>query len=181
MRNIMLRNRWMLAAPVLVLGALLLAADAPPAPATAPPATATTAGISGAPGQEKKTASGITIKFVTAGEGAKNGDTVSVLYTGKLQDGTEFDSSAKHGGEPIDFILGRKMVIPGWEEGVAGMQVGEKRVLTIPPALAYGEAGAGGVIPPNATLTFDVELVGLKRPSQPAGGAGGAGGAGAAQ
>jgi FKBP-type peptidyl-prolyl cis-trans isomerase len=165
----------MLAAPVLGLGALLLAADAPPAPApaTAPSAT-TTAGISGAPGQEKKTASGITIKFVAAGEGAKNGDTVSVLYTGKLQDGTEFDSSAKHGGEPIDFILGRKMVIPGWEEGVAGMQVGEKRVLTIPPALAYGGSGAGGVIPPNATLTFDVELVGLKRPTQPAGGAGGA-------
>jgi peptidylprolyl isomerase len=147
----------LLAVPVLGLVSLLFAAEA------TQPATP-----AGKPGEEKKTPTGMTIKFVSTGEGAKLGDTVSVLYTGKLQNGTEFDSSAKHGGEPIEFILGRKMVIAGWEEGVAGMQVGDKRVLTIPPTLAYGEAGAGGVIPPNATLTFDVELVGLKRPAQPA-------------
>jgi hypothetical protein len=155
---ITMRMTFLLAVPVLGLAALLFAADATK-PTTAP---------TGTPGQEKKTESGMTIKFVAAGEGAKTGDTVSVLYTGKLENGTEFDSSAKHGGEPIEFILGRKMVIPGWEEGVAGMQVGEKRTLTIPPKLAYGEAGAGGVIPPNATLTFDVELVGLKRTPAPA-------------
>jgi FKBP-type peptidyl-prolyl cis-trans isomerase len=157
-----MRKMLMLAAAVLGLGALLLAADA------TPPGAATK------PGEEKKTDSGMTIKYVSPGEGAKTGDTVSVLYTGKLENGTEFDSSAKHGGEPIDFILGRKMVIPGWEEGIAGMQVGEKRVLTIPPKLAYGEAGHPPVIPPNSTLTFDVELVGLKRPTAQAAGAPGA-------
>jgi hypothetical protein len=150
--HMMRKSVLLLAAPVLGLGALLFAADA-----TKPAAAA------GKPGEEKKTDSGMTIKFISAGEGAKLGDTVSVLYTGKLKDGTEFDSSAKHGGEPIEFVLGKKMVIPGWEEGVSGMQVGEKRLLTIPPNLAYGEQGAGGVIPPNATLTFEVELVGLKR------------------
>ena len=112
---------------------------------------------------------GLQITYVAPGSGARDGDTVSVLYTGKLKDGTEFDSSAKHGNEPIEFILGKGMVIQGWDLGVAGMQVGEKRKLVIPPALAYKEAGAGGVIPPNATLTFDVELVALRRPaSQPA-------------
>ncbi len=116
---------------------------------------------------KRTTSSGLTIIETKPGEGAKNGDTVSVLYAGKLQDGTEFDSSAKHGNEPIEFILGKQMVIKGWEEGILGMQVGEKRTLIIPPNLAYGEKGAGGgVIPPNATLTFDVELVGLRRPAQ---------------
>ena len=154
------RRTLSLAVPLLGMTALLFAAEA------TQPAAATK------PGEEKKTESGMTIKYVSLpGEGAKTGDTVWVLYTGKLQNGTEFDSSAKHGGEPIEFIIGRQMVIKGWEEGVAGMQVGEKRMLTIPPNLAYGEQGAGGVIPPNATLTFDVELVGLKRPAQPAAGA----------
>ena len=120
------------------------------------------------PAKEETTASGLKIMHVTAGGGAKDGDTVSVLYTGKLANGTEFDSSAKHGGDPIEFVLGKGMVIKGWDEGVAGMQVGEKRTLVIPPAIAYGEKGAGGVIPPNATLTFDIELVGIRRPAAPA-------------
>jgi FKBP-type peptidyl-prolyl cis-trans isomerase len=116
-------------------------------------------------GEKKTTASGLTIITVQAGNGgALAGDSVAVLYTGKLADGTEFDSSAKHGNEPIEFILGKSMVIKGWDEGVQGMQVGEKRQLIIPPNLAYGDKGAGGVIPPNATLTFDVELVALRRP-----------------
>src|SRR5688572_1538521 len=96
-------------------------------------------------GKTETTASGLQITHVTPGSpAAQNGDTVSVLYAGKLQDGTEFDSSAKHGGEPIDFVLGKGMVIKGWDEGVAGMVVGEKRKLVIPPAIAYGERGAGG-------------------------------------
>ena len=108
---------------------------------------------------------GLQITYVreVPGAQAKEGDTVWVLYSGKLKDGTEFDSSAKHGNEPIEFIIGKGMVIKGWEIGVAGMQIGDKRKLVIPPALAYGDQGASGVIPPNATLTFDVELVGLRR------------------
>jgi hypothetical protein len=117
--------------------------------------------------KEETKPSGLKVTYVTAGSGAKDGDTVSVLYTGKLKDGTVFDASDKHGGDPIEFVLGKGMVIKGWDEGVAGMQVGEKRVLVIPPNLGYGERGAGGVIPPNATLTFDVTLVGLRRPPEP--------------
>ena len=117
-----------------------------------------------APKVEEKP-SGLKITYVAPGDpGAKDGDSVSVLYTGKLENGTVFDASEKHGGDPIEFILGKGMVIKGWDEGIKGMVVGEKRVLVIPPAIAYGAQGAGGgVIPPNATLTFDVELVGLKR------------------
>jgi FKBP-type peptidyl-prolyl cis-trans isomerase len=118
------------------------------------------------PGKTETKEGGLKVTYVAAAApAAKDGDTVWVLYSGKLKDGTEFDSSAKHGNEPIEFVIGKAMVIKGWEVGVAGMQVGEKRKLEIPPALAYGEQGAGGVIPPNATLTFDVELVGMKRPA----------------
>jgi rhodanese-related sulfurtransferase len=88
---------------------------------------------------------------------------VDVHYTGKLEDGTVFDSSVER-GEPFRFTLGASQVIPGWEIGIRGMKPGGKRLLTIPPALAYGQKGAGGVIPPNATLTFDVELVALIPP-----------------
>lgn len=94
---------------------------------------------------------------------AQAGDTVWVHYTGKLQsNGKVFDSSLTR-GQPIDFPLGGGRVIKGWDEGIVGMKVGDKRQLVIPPALAYGEAGAGGVIPPNATLVFDVQLVGIYR------------------
>ncbi len=92
------------------------------------------------------------------GEQAQPGDVVSVHYTGTLQDGTKFDSSLDR-NEPITFVLGQGMVIAGWDEGIALMKVGGKARLVIPPNLAYGERGAGGVIPPNATLIFDVELV----------------------
>lgn len=97
------------------------------------------------------------------GETAKQGMQVSVHYQGRLTDGTVFDDSQKR-GEPISFVLGSGQVIPGWEQGIEGMKVGEKRVLTIPPELGYGAAGAGSVIPPNATLVFDVELVAVSTP-----------------
>lgn len=95
----------------------------------------------------------------------KAGDIVSVNYTGKLEDGTVFDSNVdpkfSH-VEPFDFQVGAGQVIPGWDNGLLGMKVGEKKTLVIAPEDAYGEAGAGGVIPPNATLTFEVELLAIK-------------------
>ena len=110
-----------------------------------------------------KTASGLEYIEVEAGTGpqAEAGTTVSVHYTGKLQDGKVFDSSVSR-GEPITFQLGKGKVIKGWDEGIALMKVGGKAQLIIPPQLGYGERGAGGVIPPNATLVFDVELVDVK-------------------
>jgi FKBP-type peptidyl-prolyl cis-trans isomerase len=99
-------------------------------------------------------------------EVAKVGDTVSMNYTGRLADGTVFDSNVdpkfQH-VEPFVFTLGAGQVIPGWDKGIVGMKVGEKKTLVIPPADAYGATGAGGVIPPNATLTFEVELLGIKK------------------
>ncbi len=110
-----------------------------------------------------KTDSGLEYIEVEAGTGAQAeaGKTVSVHYTGKFQDGRVFDSSVSR-GEPIAFRLGVGQVIKGWDEGIALMKVGGKAQLVIPPSLGYGERGAGGVIPPNATLVFDVELVAVK-------------------
>jgi peptidylprolyl isomerase len=114
------------------------------------------------------TPSGLKYHDEAAGTGpaAKAGDTVNVQYTGWLRKpdgskGTRFDSSLDR-GQPFTFRLGQQMVIAGWDEGVAGMQAGGKRTLIIPPALGYGSRGAGGVIPPNATLIFDVELVSIQ-------------------
>ena len=110
-----------------------------------------------------KTASGLEYTEIEAGTGAQAvpGKMVKVHYTGKLPNGKVFDSSIPR-GEPIEFKLGAGRVIKGWDEGIALMKVGGKATLTIPPQLGYGERGAGGVIPPNATLIFDVELVDVK-------------------
>src|SRR5262245_36955077 len=110
-----------------------------------------------------KTATGLQYEDQTVGTGAaaKAGDTVEVHYTGTLKDGTKFDSSLDR-GRPFAFQLGIGRVIKGWDEGVAGMQVGGKRKLVIPSDLAYGKRGAGGAIPPDAELTFMVELLKIK-------------------
>ena len=108
------------------------------------------------------TASGLIIEELVLGTGAeaRAGQTAVVHYTGWLTDGTKFDSS-KDRNDPFSFALGRGFVIAGWDEGVQGMRIGGSRKLTIPPQLGYGERGAGGVIPPNATLVFEVELLEL--------------------
>lgn len=125
------------------------------------PANAQTAGAT------MTTQSGLKITDVVVGKGAspKTGQICVMHYTGWLyENGTrtrKFDSSVDR-GQPFEFIIGRGQVIKGWDEGVATMKVGGKRTLIIPPALGYGASGAGGVIPPNATLVFEVELLGLK-------------------
>ncbi|WP_289033354.1 FKBP-type peptidyl-prolyl cis-trans isomerase [uncultured Roseibium sp.] len=103
------------------------------------------------------------VKDITIGTGeeANVGETVVVHYTGWLMDGTKFDSSHDR-NQPFSFTLGERRVIPGWEQGVEGMKVGGKRELIIPPELGYGRRGAGNVIPPNATLKFEVELLEVK-------------------
>lgn len=158
-------------------------AQSTPAPAatTAPtstPATAVTAEPAAATEEAAKpaasdksseeenmttTTSGLKYVILKAGEGPlpKKGEIVKVHYTGKLADGTKFDSSYDR-NEPIAFPLGTGQVIPGWDEGIALLHVGDQARLVIPPDLAYGASGAGGVIPPNATLTFEVELVSVE-------------------
>jgi FKBP-type peptidyl-prolyl cis-trans isomerase FkpA len=100
-------------------------------------------------------------EVIGTGPAAKAGQTVSVHYTGWLTDGTKFDSSVDR-GQPFSFNLGAGQVIAGWDEGVAGMQVGGNTTQTIPASLGYGASGAGGVIPPNATLIFEVQLLAIK-------------------
>src|SRR6266849_2648330 len=129
--------------------------------------TAPSLAADGAPGKMTELADGLKYTDTTVGTGAEatKGHKVSVHYTGWLynnnQKGAKFDSSLDR-GQPFGFSLGAQQVIRGWDEGVAGMKVGGKRTLIIPPDLAYGTRGAGGVIPPNATLMFDVELLGVQ-------------------
>lgn len=110
------------------------------------------------------TPSGLQYQDLVVGKGPqpKDGDTVVVNYTGRFTNGKIFDTSVGPGKKPFSFPLGRGQVIKGWDEGVASMHVGGKRKLVIPPALAYGAGGYPGVIPPNSTLTFEVELLNVK-------------------
>lgn len=116
--------------------------------------------------QSKQETKPMELEIKTTQEGTgervvKDGDTISVHYTGKLTDGTKFDSSVDR-GVPFEFTVGQGMVIQGWEKGFLGAKVGEKRTLTIPSEMGYGARGAGAVIPPNASLIFDVEVVAIK-------------------
>jgi peptidylprolyl isomerase len=133
------------------------------------PAVQAAASVALAAGARHTTPSGLTIIQVKDGTGpaAKTGDKVFVHYVGRLySDGTQFDSSYDR-GEPISLTLGNGEVIKGWEEGIAGMKVGEKRELLIPPDLAYGDRAMGDKIPPNSTLLFDVELMNIQPPPSP--------------
>jgi peptidylprolyl isomerase len=138
------------------------------APQPTATATAESSGNQATAGEGITTASGLQYIEIQAGDGPapQPGEVVAVNYRGMLEDGTEFDNSYDR-GEPIRFALGTGMVIPGWDEGIAMMKVGGKAKLIIPPDLAYGDQGAGGVIPPNATLIFEVELVSAE-PGSPA-------------
>src|SRR5213083_268050 len=124
--------------------------------------TAASAGPTKVTGPGTKTASGLEYWDIKVGTGAtaNKSQTVKVHYTGWLTNGKKFDSSV--GGNPFQFTLGAGQVIKGWDEGVAGMKVGGKRTLIIPPDLGYGARGAGGAIPPNATLLFEVELLAVR-------------------
>ena len=130
-------------------------------------ATAASTAIKAQTGKTMTTPSGLQITDTKVGTGAspKTGQTCVMHYTGWLYEhgakGKKFDSSVDR-GEPFEFPIGARRVIAGWDEGVATMKVGGKRTLIIPPSLGYGARGAGGVIPPNATLIFDVELLDLK-------------------
>jgi FKBP-type peptidyl-prolyl cis-trans isomerase FkpA len=148
--------------------AMLVAACGGDRPAESGPDWSDPAAIDYAPelgvdiGAMTRTDSGLYYRDTREGDGAvaRPGDTAVVHYTGFFPDGRSFDSSRS--GAPFEFALGQGRVIRGWDEGVAGMQVGSVRKLVIPPSLAYGAEGAGGVIPPNATLVFDVELLELR-------------------
>jgi FKBP-type peptidyl-prolyl cis-trans isomerase len=159
-------SRWLIVGLVLfALGSLIGCSSAPRStPQSTQPEqpSAQAAAPTSSPGKTGEVTQ-LKIEELVVGKGAeaKSGNTVSVNYTGWLTDGTKFDSSLTS-GKPFEFRLGQGQVIRGWDEGVAGMRVGGKRKLTIPPALGYGAQGAGGVIPPDATLVFEVELMAVK-------------------
>ena len=144
-----------LLAMVLVAPTLVACSKAPPEP------TSDYKPAPGAPPPPAPAKLEIEDRVVGTGREAKTGATVHVQYTGTLMNGTKFDSSYDHGGEPFKFTLGRGEVIQGWDQGVVGMKVGGKRTLRIPPDLGYGANGSAPSIPPNAGLVFDIELVSI--------------------
>jgi FKBP-type peptidyl-prolyl cis-trans isomerase FkpA len=148
---------------ILILAIALLASVGLAVAQTAPAHKAAASGPTKVTGEPTKTASGLEYWDIKVGTGAvaQSGQNVTVDYTGWLTKGKKFDSSVGT-GHPFDFMLGAGQVIKGWDEGVAGMKVGGKRQLRIPPDLAYGEKGYSGLIPPNSTLIFDVKLVDVK-------------------
>jgi peptidylprolyl isomerase len=149
-----------------------------PKPAEAAPAeTASTSKWSAAElaslkekfGDLQETPSGLLYRILTAGDGVTKpakGQRVTAHYTGTFPDGREFDSSVRR-GQPFQFIAGIKQVIPAWDEAILEMSKGEKRIIVVPHFLGYGERGAGGVIPPRATLVFEMELLGMETPRLP--------------
>jgi len=145
---------------IVVIAVAVVAAAQTAAKKPAAPAKPNTNAPTKVTGDGVKTASGLQYWDIKVGNGAeaKEGSHVRVHYTGWLTTGKKFDSSVD-AGQPFDFTIGNGEVIKGWEEGVSGMKVGGKRQLRIPPELAYGEAGSAPVIPPNATLIFDVQLL----------------------
>lgn len=153
---------------LLVLAALVASFAPWPAiaAATASPKAASNGGhpAKSVAGTTVTTKSGLKYIDLVVGKGPmpKIGQTISVLYTGKLTNGTVFDSTSKQNDQPFETPIGVGQVIKGWDEGLLTMRVGGKRRLTIPPSLGYGAAGAGGVIPPNATLIFEVDLLAIK-------------------
>lgn len=150
-------TRWILPS---LLGLLLLSACGNGNGGGAGAGGGEAAGDTTCPQEEVSTASGLKIRDIECGEGeeAVPGATVSVHYVGTLDSGEQFDSSRER-NQPFQFALGSGQVIPGWDEGIQGMKVGGVRELTIPPDLGYGAAGSPPVIPPNATLHFEVELL----------------------
>lgn len=158
MKDFLLRSSWILGTGILVLSPFTIEHRSA---ITVTNTAAIASTISKSP-KTVSTRSGLKYTILKVGKGAipKTGQTVSVHYTGTLTNGKKFDSSLDR-GQPFSFILGKGQVIAGWDEALSTMKIGERRKLTIPPKLGYGAEGAGGVIPPNATLIFDVELLNI--------------------